>query len=76
LKIKSTENDVEYQLVPPHCHMRNTAERSIQTFKEHVVAGPASTDPDFSLHLWDRILPQAEMTLNLCTYLLQRTIMA
>jgi hypothetical protein len=22
-------------------------------------------DPDFPLHLWDRLLPQAEMTLNL-----------
>jgi hypothetical protein len=28
----------------------------------------ALIDPDFSLHFWDRILPQAEMTLNLlCT---------
>jgi hypothetical protein len=28
-------------------------------------SGLASVDPDFSLHLWDRLLPQAEMTLNL-----------
>jgi hypothetical protein len=29
------------------------------------VAGFASVDPTFSLHLWDRLLPQAEITLNL-----------
>jgi hypothetical protein len=56
---------VEYQLVPPHCHRRNAAERAICTFKEHFVAGLASVDPEFPLHLWDRLLPQAEMTLNL-----------
>jgi hypothetical protein len=56
---------VEYQLVPPHCHRRNAAIRAIRTFKEHFVAGLASVDPDFALHLWDHILPQAEMTLNL-----------
>jgi hypothetical protein len=29
LKIFFTTNDVEYQLVPPHCHRRNAAERAI-----------------------------------------------
>jgi hypothetical protein len=28
-----TENDVEYQLVPPHCHKCNAAEGAIRTFK-------------------------------------------
>jgi hypothetical protein len=56
---------VEYQLVPLHCHRRNTAERAIHTFKEPFVAGLASVDPDYPLHLWDRLFPQAEMTLNL-----------
>jgi hypothetical protein len=65
LTIFFTTNDVEYQLVPPHCHRRNTAERPIHTFKEHFVAGLASVDPYFPLHLWDRLLPRAEMTLNL-----------
>jgi hypothetical protein len=60
-----TVNDVAYQLVPPHCHRRNAAERAIRTFKEHFVAGLASVDPTFPLHLWDRLLPQAEITLNL-----------
>jgi hypothetical protein len=58
-------NDVEFQLVPPHCHRRNAAERAIQTFKEHFVAGLSSVDPTFPLHLWYRLLSQAGITLNL-----------
>jgi hypothetical protein len=56
---------VKYQLVPPHCHRRNITERAIWTFKEQFVSGLASVDPDFPLHLWDQLFPQAEMTLNL-----------
>jgi hypothetical protein len=58
-------NDIDYQLVLPHCHRRNAAERAIRTFKEYFVAGFSSVDPTFPLHLWDRLLPQAEITLNL-----------
>jgi hypothetical protein len=65
LKNYFTVNDIAYQLVPPHCHRRNTAERAIRTFKKHFVAGLSSLDPSFPLHLWDRLLPQAEITLNL-----------
>jgi hypothetical protein len=65
LKNFFTANDVDYQLVPPHCHRRNAAERAIRNFKKHFVAGLSSVDPTFPLHLWDRLLPQAEITLNL-----------
>jgi hypothetical protein len=65
LKNFSTVNDIAYQLVPPHCHRRNAAERAIRTFKEHFVAGISSVEPSFPMHLWDRLLPQAEITLNL-----------
>jgi hypothetical protein len=65
LKSFFTVNNIAYQLVPPHCHRRNTAERAIGTFKEHFVAGLLSVDPSFPMHLWDRLLPQAEITLNL-----------
>jgi hypothetical protein len=54
-----------YLLVPPPYHRRNTAERAIVTFKEHFVAGLSSVDPDFPMHLWDRLPSQAEITLNL-----------
>ena len=45
--------------------MRNAAERAIQTFKNHFIACLGTTDKNFPLHLWDRILPQAITTLNL-----------
>jgi hypothetical protein len=64
-KIFFTANDVEYQLVPPHCHPLNAAERAIRIFKEHFVAGLSSVDPTLPLHLWDRLLPQTELTLIL-----------
>jgi hypothetical protein len=38
LKNFFTANDVDYQLLPPHCHRRNAAERVIRTFKEHFVS--------------------------------------
>jgi hypothetical protein len=59
LKSYFTENDMTYQLVPPHCHRRNTAERAIRTFKEHFVTVMSSVDPDFPMHIWDHLLPQA-----------------
>jgi hypothetical protein len=65
LKNFFTANNIAYQLVPPHCHRRNASERAISTFNEHIVAGLSSFDPSFPMHLWDRLLPQAEITLNL-----------
>jgi hypothetical protein len=65
LKNFFTVNDIDYQLVLPHCHRRKAAERAIRTFKEHFVAGLSLVDPSVPIHLWDRLLPQAEITLNL-----------
>jgi hypothetical protein len=65
LKNFFTTNDVEYQLVPPHCHRHNAAERAIRNVEENFVAGLSSVDPTFPLHFWDRLLSQAEITLNL-----------
>jgi hypothetical protein len=53
------------QLVPPDTHRRNQAERAIQTFKAHFIAILAGVDPSFPMYLWDRLLPQAVLTLNL-----------
>jgi hypothetical protein len=52
-------------LVPPHVHRRNSAERAIRTWKNHFVAGICSTNTAFPLHLWDRLIDQATITLNL-----------
>ena len=46
-------------------HRRNAAERALRTFKTHFIAGLCSVDKDLPLHLWDRLLPQAELMLNL-----------
>ena len=58
-------NNTKFQLVPPHSHRRNLAERAIQTWKNHFKAGLATTDPKFPLSQWDRLIPQANITLNL-----------
>ena len=55
---------VSFQLAPPYIHRQNAAERAIRTFKEHFLAGLASLDPNFPMHLWDRLLEQATLTLN------------
>jgi len=60
-----TAEQVDYQLVLPHIHGCNAAKRAIRTFKNHFIAGLCSMDKNFPLHLWDRLLPQAELTLNL-----------
>lgn len=60
-----TNEAIDYQLAPPHVHRSNAAERAIRTFKNHFIAGLCSTDPNFPLKLWDRLLPQALITLNL-----------
>jgi hypothetical protein len=59
------QENIDFQLVPPSVHRRNAAERAIRTFQNHFIAGLCSVDKDFPLHLWDRLLPQAEISLNL-----------
>ncbi len=53
------------QLVEPHNHRVNAAERAIQTFKDAFIATLATTDSEFPLQLWDRLMPQVRDTLNL-----------
>jgi hypothetical protein len=55
----------EFQLVPPDMHCRNQAEHAIRTFKAHFLSVLAGVDPTFPPYLWDLLLPQAELTLNL-----------
>ena len=51
--------------MPPYLHHTNAAERAIQTYKDHLIAGLSICDPNFPLHLWDRLIPHATLTLNL-----------
>ena len=57
--------EVKYQLVPPHVHRRNAAERAIRTFKNHLITGLCLCDTNFPAKEWDRLIPQATITLNL-----------
>jgi hypothetical protein len=75
LKDFNKSEQVDYQLVPPHVHRRNAAERAIRTWKNHLIAGICSTDTAFPLHLWDRVLEQATITLNLLQLARRNTTM-
>jgi hypothetical protein len=59
------DTGIAFQLAPPHCHRRNAAKRAICTFKNHFIAGLCSTNRDFPLNLWDKLLPQCLLILNL-----------
>ena len=65
MKDSFTEQNIAFQLVPPGHHGANAAERAIQTFKSHFIAGLTGVDPKFSLGQWDRLIEQASLTLNL-----------
>ncbi len=64
-KAQICKNIMTFQLVPPHDHRRNIAEKAIQTFKGHFISILCRTDKDFPLHLWCCLLPQAKHTLNM-----------
>jgi hypothetical protein len=57
--------DITIELAPPGQHRTNAAERAIRTFKNHFIAVMSTTDKGFPLELWDELIAQAELTLNL-----------
>ena len=59
------QNNMKFQLVPPHKHRQNKADRAIQNFKSHFIAGLFSVNPKLPQNLWDKLIPQAVITLNL-----------
>jgi hypothetical protein len=60
-----TKKGCQLQLVEPHNHCVNAAERAIQMFKDTFIAVLATADNDFPLQLWDKLAPQVQDTLNL-----------
>jgi hypothetical protein len=56
---------MEYKFVPPVCHRRNVAEVAIQNFKAHFHSILAGVADNFPFKLWDKLLPQAAITINL-----------
>jgi hypothetical protein len=66
LQIAALEgHGISYQIVPPGIHRRNAAERAIRMFKDHFISILCGTDNTFPLRIWDKIIPQAVLTLNL-----------
>ena len=57
--------NANYQLVPPNMHQSNAAECAIRTFKDHFLSILSGVDTYFPRNLWDLLLPQTELTLNL-----------
>ena len=55
----------KYQLVPPNVQRRNIAERAIRTFKSRFLEILTGVDPDFPKYMWDKLLTQTELTINL-----------
>ena len=60
-----TEKDERFQIVPPHLHRRNSAERAIQTFKNHFIAGLSRINKNFPIHRWCRLLLHCLLTFKL-----------
>ena len=58
LKMTITTMGIKYQLFPPSNHIETNAEREIQTFKNHFIAGQCSIYKDPQLQLWDRLIQQ------------------
>jgi hypothetical protein len=48
-----TDASVAFQLIPPHNHRANAAERAIQTFKNHFITILSGIDPQFPMAQWD-----------------------
>ena len=54
-------DDQTYQLIPPHIHRINAAERAIRTYKSHLIAGLATCDSNFPITEWDRMIEQGNI---------------
>ena len=59
------KNVGNFQLVPPHDHRRNVAEKAIQVFKDYFISVLCGTDTSFTVRLWCRLLRQSEHQLNM-----------
>ena len=56
---------MKLELVPPGCHSCNAAEVDIRNFKANLLSVLGCTADRLSPTLWDRLLLQSEVTINL-----------
>ena len=55
---------MEMKLVSSGCHRKNVAEAATRNFKVSFLSFLTGIAEDFLPYLWDRLLPQAEITVN------------
>jgi hypothetical protein len=55
----------DVELVPLGCHRRNAAKVAICNFKAHFLSIMAGVVDNFPPSLWDRLLPQTKIMINL-----------
>ena len=58
-------HNMTYELVPKGMHRRNIAEKAIQTWKSHAIGVFSGLPASFPLFMWDKLLPQLDMQVNL-----------
>lgn len=56
---------IQHKLVSPGIYYADTVERSIQTYKHHLIAGFIGTDNMFPSHLWNTPIKKIKYRLNL-----------
>ena len=59
------DKGIKMQLVKPHNHHSNAAERAIQNFKNHTIAGLCTCNEYFPSVLWCKLIKQSQDTLNM-----------
>ena len=65
LKKYFEDSDIQLQLLPPHMHWINAAERSVINFRNHFIASLYTVEPLFPFYFWDHLITQVTMTLNM-----------
>ena len=65
LKQGLLKNKIQYHLILPHLHRRNSDGRDIQTLKAHFITCICAAERKYPAKKWDYLLPQATLTLHL-----------
>jgi hypothetical protein len=65
IKSYLTPQQCRLQLVKPGNHWVDTAEGTIQTFKNCLIGALGTMDIDFPIQLWDKLAPQVQDSINL-----------
>jgi hypothetical protein len=65
IKMYLNLRNVQLQLVKPHNHHVNAAERAIHTFKNCFIGALGTTHSNFPVQLWDKLAPQVQGSINL-----------